>query len=66
MAGVSNTWPTKGVYAAGLPFKNVNYVDFIEMLEFLCCFGKNVVSKAIKMKNISHISQHMWHLRAFF
>jgi hypothetical protein len=46
--------------------QNVNYEDFIEMLEFLCCFGKNLVSKAIKMKKISHISQHMWPLRAFF
>jgi len=37
---------------------------FIEMLEFLCCFG-NVVNNAIKMKKYSHILQHMWPLRAF-
>jgi hypothetical protein len=46
--------------------KNVSYEDFIEMLELLCCFGKNVVNKAIKMKKYSHILQHMWPLRAFF
>jgi hypothetical protein len=39
---------------------------FIEMLEFLCCFGKNVVNKAIKMKKYSHILQHIWPLRAIF
>jgi hypothetical protein len=36
------------------------------MLEFLCCFGKNVVNKAIKIKKYSHISQQMWPLRDFF
>jgi len=32
--------------------KNVGYEDFIEILEFLCCFGKNVVNKAIH-KNVN-------------
>jgi hypothetical protein len=39
---------------------------FIEMLEFLCCFGKKVGNKTIKMKKYSHILQHMWPLIAFF
>ncbi len=32
--------------------KNVSDEDFLEMLEFLCCFGKNVVNEAIKIKKI--------------
>jgi len=59
-------WPAKGVYAACGPLKNVSDEDFLEMLEFLCCFGKNVVNEAIKIKKYGHILQHMWPLRAFF
>ena len=57
--GVSNTrpagrmWPAKVVYAARGPLKKC------KLWEFLCCFGKNVVIKAIKMNKYSHILQHM-------
>ncbi len=39
---------------------------FIEMFEFLCCFGKNVVNIRHKMKKYSHILQHMWPAEPFF
>jgi len=36
------------------------------MLKLLCCFGKNVVNKAIKMKKYKHVDEELRPAEPFF